>query len=111
MDPETKGSAVDPAAIERMLSEMKALLEMIAAIGPNGRLSNDERAKLARLAEQPSDHLQQVQLTVKNLAESIAFVRLCIKYVVFDLEATRRENQHLRRMLDENDQNSSPDGS
>jgi hypothetical protein len=36
------------------------------------------------------------------LQESIDFVRLSIKYMLFDLEATRRENQELRRLLDEN---------
>jgi hypothetical protein len=29
------------------------------------------------------------------------YLRLSIKYLVFDLEATRRENAHLRQMLEE----------
>lgn len=31
---------------------------------------------------------------------SIDFLRLRIKYLLFDLEATRRENQHLRKLLE-----------
>ena len=31
---------------------------------------------------------------------SIDFLRLRIKYLLFDLEATRRESQHLRKMLE-----------
>ena len=42
--------------------------------------------------------------TVSSLQESIDFVRLSIKYLLFDLEATRRENAQLRKMLDENNQ-------
>jgi len=30
-------------------------------------------------------------------------LRLSIKYILFDLEATRRENQYLRKMLEETD--------
>ena len=32
--------------------------------------------------------------------ESIDFLRLSIKYMLFDLEATRRENAYLRKMLE-----------
>jgi len=29
------------------------------------------------------------------------YLRVCIKYQTFDLEATRRENQYLRKLLEE----------
>ena len=35
-----------------------------------------------------------------GLQESIDFLRLGIKYLLFDLEATRRENSYLRKMLE-----------
>jgi hypothetical protein len=35
-----------------------------------------------------------------NLAEALDDVRLQIKYLMFDLEATRRENRYLRQMLE-----------
>ena len=38
---------------------------------------------------------------VSSLQESLDYLRLSIKYLVFDLEATRRENGYLRRMLEE----------
>jgi len=38
---------------------------------------------------------------VSGLQESIDFLRLSIKYLLFDLEATRRENTYLRKMLEE----------
>jgi len=36
------------------------------------------------------------------IAEYLAELRLKVKYLVFDLEATRRENRYLRQMLDMN---------
>ena len=39
--------------------------------------------------------------TVSSLQESLDYLRLSIKYLVFDLEATRRENTYLRKMLEE----------
>jgi len=38
-----------------------------------------------------------------GLEHSIDSMRLCVKYLVFDLEATRRENDCLRRLLSEAD--------
>jgi hypothetical protein len=38
---------------------------------------------------------------VSSLQESIDFLRLSIKYLLFDLEATKRENAQLRKMLEE----------
>jgi hypothetical protein len=35
-----------------------------------------------------------------TLEESLDYLRLQIKYLLFDLEATRRENRYLRQMLD-----------
>lgn len=37
------------------------------------------------------------KLTVE---ESLDYLRLQVKYLLFDLEATRRENRYLRQMLD-----------
>jgi hypothetical protein len=77
----------------------RKLSELIAEIGT---LPAGERDKLELLAEQTRERHRQLKQTVTNLQESIDFVRLSIKYMLFDLEATRRENQELRRLLDEN---------
>ena len=77
----------------------RKLSELIAEIGT---LPAGERDKLEMLAEQTRERHRQLKQTVTNLQESIDFVRLSIKYMLFDLEATRRENQELRRLLDEN---------
>jgi hypothetical protein len=38
--------------------------------------------------------------TLAELQDSLDHLRLSVKYLVFDLEATRRENQYLRRLID-----------
>lgn len=79
----------------------RKLSELIAEIGT---LPAGERDKLELMAEQTRERHRQLKDTVNSLQESIDFVRLSIKYMLFDLEATRRENQQLRKMLDENSQ-------
>ena len=76
----------------------RKLSELIAEIGT---LPASDRGKLEMLAEQTRERHQQLKETVNSLQESIDFVRLSIKYMLFDLEATRRENEQPRKMLDE----------
>jgi len=62
-------------------------------------LPKSEREKLAKLAEQTRERHTKMKKTVGDLQESLDYLRLSIKYLVFDLEATRRENQYLRDMI------------
>jgi len=64
-------------------------------------LPEKDRQKLAMLAEETKQRHQELKKTVHSLHESIDFLRLSIKYLLFDLEATRRENNYLRKMLEE----------
>lgn len=79
----------------------RKLTELIAEIAT---LPAGERDKLELLAEQTRERHRQLKETVNSLQESIDFVRLSIKYLVFDLEATRRENTQLRKLLEDNQQ-------
>ena len=76
----------------------RKLSELIAEIAT---LPAGERDRLELLAEQTRERHRQLKETVSSLQESIDFVRLSIKYMLFDLEATRRENQQLRKMLED----------
>ena len=38
---------------------------------------------------------------IDSLQESLDYLRICVKYQLFDLEATRRENKFLRQLLEE----------
>jgi chromosome segregation ATPase len=70
-------------------------------MGEISTLPITERQKLEKLADETRERHERLQRTVSNLQESLDYLRLSIKYLVFDLEATRRENGYLRKMLDE----------
>ncbi len=58
------------------------------------------REHLEKLAHETRDRHARMKKTVSELQDSLDYLRLSIKYLVFDLEATRRENQYLRKLLD-----------
>lgn len=70
-------------------------------IGEIGSLPPSEQDKLKRLAQETAVRRRELKETVASLQESIDFLRLSIKYMLFDLEATRRENAYLRKVLDD----------
>lgn len=74
------------------------LAELVQEIGA---LPAAERARLEQLAEQTKQRHAKLKQTVNSLQDSIDYLRLSIKYLLFDLEATRRENSYLRKMLEE----------
>ncbi|NOT01566.1 MAG: hypothetical protein HOP29_13165 [Phycisphaerales bacterium] len=76
----------------------RKLAELVAEIGT---LPDGDRERLTALAEQTKERHKKLKQTVSHLQESIDFLRLSIKYMLFDLEATRRENAQLRKMLDD----------
>jgi len=71
---------------------------------------------MAKLEEGPGSHLdvlaamaqrhaavKELGQVVGDILESLQFVRLVLKYMAFDLEATRRERNQLRMMLEDQD--------
>ncbi|MEM7627214.1 MAG: hypothetical protein AAF333_16585 [Planctomycetota bacterium] len=72
-------------------------------MGEISTLPKAEREKLEKLAQQTQERHGKLKKTVGELQESLDYLRLSIKYLVFDLEATRRENGYLRKMLEEQD--------
>ena len=59
------------------------------SVGISGDLVADAQARQEKLRQ-----------TVRTLQESLDHLRLSVKYLVFDLEATRRENDYLRKLLE-----------
>ena len=68
-----------------------------------GGLENNQYKKLASIAQEAQDSNKKLQKSVDILQESLDYLRICIKYQLFDLEATRRENKYLRKLLEEKD--------
>jgi len=76
----------------------KKLAELVQEIG---NLPEEDKARFAALAEQAKERHEKLRRSVTSLQDSIDYLRLSIKYLLFDLEATRRENGYLRKMLEE----------
>ena len=79
-------AAINEAAVRKDLHD---LIEAITA------------APLAGKAGSPTPGVYQSEpQSETDLADSLNQLRLQVKYLLFDLEATRRENRYLRQMLE-----------
>ena len=85
---------MDESSLEAKLNEL--VKEVGGVVDPQYR-------KLANLAQKAQDSHKKLQQSVDSLQEALNYLRVCIKYQLFDLEATRRENKYLRKMLEERD--------
>jgi len=85
---------MDEANLESKLNEL---------VREFGDTADPRHAKLANLAKQAQANRQKLERSINSLQESLDYLRVCIKYQLFDLEATRRENAYLRKLLEEKD--------
>ena len=67
-----------------------------------GGPADPQYKKLTLFAEQDGESRKKLEKNVDKLQESLDYLRVCIKYQIFDLEATRRENEYLKKILGEN---------
>jgi hypothetical protein len=81
---------MDDAVFEGKLNEL--VKEMSSMPGP-------QQQKLLLLARQTNNCHKQLRKSVDNLQGSLDYLRISLKYLIFDLEATRRENAQLKKML------------
>jgi len=73
------------------------LSELISQID---ELPADQQTAIRELADQTKHRHEKLRKTVKDLQDSLDYLRLSVKYLVFDLEATKRENRYLRKMIE-----------
>ncbi|MBM4019777.1 MAG: hypothetical protein FJ288_15890 [Planctomycetes bacterium] len=82
---------MDEAALREKVGQLLAEMQRLPVSAP--------------AAEDPGRPLPRARSPVRRemaaLEDSLDHVRLAIKYLVFDLEATKRENRLLREMLGE----------
>ncbi len=84
---------MDEASLEGALNELAKQF---------GDSVDVNHTKLAHLAKQAEANRKQLQKSIDTLQELVDYLRVCIKYQTFDLEATRRENNYLKKLLEEN---------
>ena len=65
------------------------------------KLPDNERRRLEHIADEARRRRRCLQASVAQLQDSLDHLRLSIKYLVFDLEATRRENGYLRKLIEQ----------
>ena len=85
---------MDETTFQRKLGE---LVKEIGTLPPS------QRKRLEMLAQQTKQRHAELKKSVSSLQDSLDYLRLSIKYLLFDLEATRRENSYLRKLLEETD--------
>lgn len=62
-------------------------------------LPGEMRDKMLQIIEETRKRHQKIKDNGKIIQDSVDHLRVSVKYLVFDLEATRRENEILRRRL------------
>ncbi len=82
---------MDISAFESRLNELLKEVNDLPA---------EQSKKLLSLAQKTKLCNQKSKESTNNLQDSLDHLRLTIKYLLFDLEATRRENKYLRKMLE-----------
>ncbi|MCA9279421.1 MAG: hypothetical protein H6815_08985 [Phycisphaeraceae bacterium] len=84
-------------------NEFQARLEEL--VGKIDTLDPKDQDRLRKLAEETKARHNRMKKSVAELQESLDYLRVSVKYLVFDLEATRRENQYLRKLIDTTEEN------
>lgn len=85
-----RGCSMNDSVFESKLNEL---------VREIGSLPVPEREKLITLAQQTDSCHKELRKGVGRLQESLDYLRISVKYLVFDLEATKRENAQLRKLL------------
>ncbi len=80
---------------EQFRDALAMLLDRVDSLPP------DQRRELKGVADATRQRHEQLRQTVARLQETLDTLRVSIKYLVFDVEATRRENDYLRKRLGE----------
>jgi hypothetical protein len=77
-------------------------VKLTELMGEISTLPKAQRDKLTAMAAKTKHRQDKLRQTIGDLQESLDYLRLSIKYMVFDLEATRRENAYLRKLIEQN---------
>lgn len=88
-----KFDSMNEAVFEKKLNEL---------VNEIGTIPVSKREKLVSLAQRTQNCHKKLKKSISSLQESLDYLRLSIKYLLFDLEATRRENAYLRKLLEDN---------
>lgn len=83
-------------------TKLRELIKEIAS------LPKEQQKKLAPMIGETVQRHKEVKDDMSKVAQSLTSLRICLKYIMFDLEATRRERDQLRKMLEDKPQEDDP---
>lgn len=69
-------------------------------------LPNNQQKQLTKLTEETKERHKELKINASNVQKSFGDLRICVKYLLFDLEATRRERDQFKSIINKN--NNSP---
>lgn len=84
------GLMMDEAIFEKKLDEL--VREM-------NDLPSPQKQQLMSVFRGTTDNQKKLKKSVDQLQESLDYLRVCVKYLLFDLDATKRENEQLKGLL------------
>ncbi len=79
---------------EEFNERLRELIHVIANLPPK------DRQQLELLAAETQKRHKDIKENVDRVTKSLGDLRICLKYLMFDLEATRRERNSLKEMLE-----------
>lgn len=84
-------------------------LQKLMTVIKDTTLPDETKEKLEKLTNETKKRRKDLKNSLEQIQDSISTLRVCIKYILFDIEATKRENKCLKSMLegDENPEQSS----
>ena len=83
---------MDEATFEKKLDDL---------VNQINSIPEPQKKKIILLARQSHKSHKELKKSMNNLQDSLDYLRVCVKYLLFDIEATKRENKYLRRLIDE----------
>lgn len=93
----TSPKRFQPNATEDVPSELREFERLVASV------SGPERAALLSAWGRVAESFQRRRRILSLVQEALSQLRLDVKYLMFDLETTRRERDQLQAQLEEKD--------
>lgn len=94
---------MDISAFETRLNELIKEINDLPAEQSKKLLSLAQKTRLSNQKLKRTS-ASSVESNTEALRDSLDHLRLTVKYLLFDLEATRRENKYLRKMLEHSEE-------
>ncbi|MBN2218425.1 MAG: transcriptional regulator [Pirellulales bacterium] len=91
--------SVPARSVKRTSDELpKEIIDLVSAIG---EMSDDVRGRLEPVLVRVVESTKRRRRILQLVQDALGQLRLDMKYLMFDLEATRRERDDYRRQLEE----------